>query len=92
VLKVGAFELYVLVYVSLPSKTHKLRRHNFLARGFVTLEFSWRGSFTPIKDIVGGGPFHFKPRQWTDDTPMALIRLLVEPSVRILLFGFMAGR
>jgi ADP-ribosylglycohydrolase len=57
-----------------------------------TLEFSWPGSFTPIKDIVGGGPFHFKPGQWTDDTPMALIRLLVEPSVRILLFGFMAGR
>jgi ADP-ribosyl-[dinitrogen reductase] hydrolase len=37
-----------------------------------TLEFSRPGSFTPIKDIVGGGPFHLKPGQWTDDTSMAL--------------------
>jgi ADP-ribosylglycohydrolase len=26
----------------------------------------------PISDIVGGGPFHLKPGQWTDDTSMAL--------------------
>jgi ADP-ribosyl-[dinitrogen reductase] hydrolase len=37
-----------------------------------TLEFSRPGSFTPIKDIVGGGPFHLKPGEWTDDTSMAL--------------------
>src|SRR5512136_138964 len=37
-----------------------------------TLEFSPPGTFTPIDDIVGGGPFHLKPGQWTDDTSMAL--------------------
>jgi ADP-ribosylglycohydrolase len=37
-----------------------------------TLEFSKPGSFTPIKDIMGGGPFHLKRGEWTDDTSMAL--------------------
>lgn len=37
-----------------------------------TLEFNRPGSFKPIKDMVGGGPFHLKPGQWTDDTSMAL--------------------
>jgi ADP-ribosyl-[dinitrogen reductase] hydrolase len=37
-----------------------------------TLEFKPRGSFTPITDMVGGGPFRLKPGQWTDDTSMAL--------------------
>jgi ADP-ribosyl-[dinitrogen reductase] hydrolase len=37
-----------------------------------TLEFSRPGSFIPIKDIVGSGPFHLKPGEWTDDTSMAL--------------------
>ncbi len=37
-----------------------------------TLEFKPPGSFTPITDIVGGGPFGLKPGQWTDDTSMAL--------------------
>ncbi len=37
-----------------------------------TLEFKSPGSFTPIDDIVGGGPFHLKPGEWTDDTSMAL--------------------
>ena len=37
-----------------------------------TLEFQTRGSFTPIDDIVGGGPFGLKPGYWTDDTSMAL--------------------
>ena len=37
-----------------------------------TLEFRSPGSFGPIRDIVGGGPFHLKPGQWTDDTSMAL--------------------
>lgn len=26
----------------------------------------------PIDDMVGGGPFHLQPGQWTDDTSMAL--------------------
>ena len=37
-----------------------------------TLEFKPPGSFTPIEDMVGGGPFHLQPGQWTDDTSMAL--------------------
>lgn len=37
-----------------------------------TLEFKAPGTFTPITDIVGGGPFHLEPGQWTDDTSMAL--------------------
>ncbi|MEO8522673.1 MAG: ADP-ribosylglycohydrolase family protein [Acidobacteriota bacterium] len=37
-----------------------------------TIEFSPPGSFTPVKDMIGGGPFHLEPGQWTDDTSMAL--------------------
>ncbi len=37
-----------------------------------TLEFKPPGSFTPIDDIVGGGPFRLEPGQWSDDTSMAL--------------------
>lgn len=37
-----------------------------------TLEFHSPGTFTPITDMVGGGPFRLKPGQWTDDTSMAL--------------------
>lgn len=37
-----------------------------------TLEFKPSGTFTPIDDLVGGGPFHLEPGQWTDDTSMAL--------------------
>lgn len=37
-----------------------------------TLEFRQPGSFEPISDIVGGGPFGLEPGEWTDDTSMAL--------------------
>jgi len=37
-----------------------------------TLEFKSPGTFKPIKDMDGGGPFSLKPGQWTDDTSMAL--------------------
>lgn len=37
-----------------------------------TLEFSTRGNFIPITDMIGGGPFRLQPGQWTDDTSMAL--------------------
>ncbi|QIL72696.1 ADP-ribosylglycohydrolase family protein [Diaphorobacter sp. HDW4B] len=37
-----------------------------------TVEFQPRGSFAPLTDIVGGGPFSLKAGQWTDDTSMAL--------------------
>ncbi len=37
-----------------------------------TVEFRPRGSFQPLTDLVGGGPFRLQPGQWTDDTSMAL--------------------
>ena len=37
-----------------------------------TLEFKPPGSFEPITDMLGGGPFGLQPGQWTDDTAMAL--------------------
>ncbi len=37
-----------------------------------TLEFRSPGTFDPIDDMVGGGPFDLQPGQWTDDTSMAL--------------------
>ena len=37
-----------------------------------TLEFKPRGSFFPVTDMVGGGPFRLSPGEWTDDTSMAL--------------------
>lgn len=37
-----------------------------------TVEFKQRGSFAPVTDMVGGGPFSLEPGQWTDDTAMAL--------------------
>ena len=37
-----------------------------------TLEFKPPGSFAPIDDMVGGGPFRLPHGAWTDDTSMAL--------------------
>jgi ADP-ribosyl-[dinitrogen reductase] hydrolase len=37
-----------------------------------TLEFKRPGTFEPIDDMIGGGPFGLQPGQWTDDTSMAL--------------------
>ena len=37
-----------------------------------TLEFTEPGTFAPIADMVGGGPFNLRAGQWTDDTSMAL--------------------
>jgi ADP-ribosyl-[dinitrogen reductase] hydrolase len=37
-----------------------------------TLEFKSPGTFRPLTDMVGGGPFDLQPGQWTDDTSMAL--------------------
>jgi len=47
-----------------------------------TVEFEPRGSFHPVADLIGVGPFNLKPDQWTDDTSMALClteSLLVNP-------------
>ena len=37
-----------------------------------TLEFRAPGTFSPIDDMVGGGPFGLNAGEWTDDTSMAL--------------------
>ncbi len=37
-----------------------------------TLEFEKPGTFEPIEDMVGGGPYELEPGQWTNDTSMAL--------------------
>ena len=37
-----------------------------------TLEFKPRGTFIPITDMEGGGPFRLRVGEWTDDTSMAL--------------------
>jgi ADP-ribosylglycohydrolase len=37
-----------------------------------TLEFKSPGTFKPITDMIGSGPFGLQPGQWTDDTSMAL--------------------
>lgn len=36
------------------------------------VEFMQPGTFPPVKDITGGGPFNLKAGEWTDDTSMAL--------------------
>jgi ADP-ribosylglycohydrolase len=37
-----------------------------------TLEFRRPGTFEPLTDMVGGGPFGLAAGEWTDDTSMAL--------------------
>jgi ADP-ribosylglycohydrolase len=37
-----------------------------------TLEFKPPGTFHPITEMVGGGPFDLKPGQWTADTTGAI--------------------
>ncbi len=37
-----------------------------------TLEFRPQGTFKPIDDMLGGGPFQLQAGEWTDDTSMAL--------------------
>lgn len=37
-----------------------------------TVEFRPRGTFPPVNDMTGGGPFQLKAGEWTDDTSMAL--------------------
>ena len=37
-----------------------------------TVEFKRPGTFKPVTDITGGGPFGLSPGDWTDDTSMAL--------------------
>ena len=49
-----------------------------------TVEFMPRGSFPPVTDMVGGGPFGLEAGWWTDDTSMALClaeSMLVDPGL-----------
>lgn len=36
------------------------------------VEFKTRGTFNPVVDMDGGGPFNLQAGEWTDDTSMAL--------------------
>lgn len=62
-----------------PMKNDKLNRFRGCLLGLAvgdavgtTVEFRPRGSFTPVTEMTGGGPFRLKPGEWTDDTSMAL--------------------
>ena len=37
-----------------------------------TVEFKPPGTFAPVTEMVGGGPFRLRAGEWTDDTSMAL--------------------
>lgn len=37
-----------------------------------SVEFSRPGTFAPVTGMQGGGPYHLRPGEWTDDTSMAL--------------------
>lgn len=37
-----------------------------------TVEFQPPGTFSPVTDMTGGGPFRLRVGEWTDDTSMAL--------------------
>jgi ADP-ribosylglycohydrolase len=61
------------------------------------LEFKRPGTFSPITNLVGGGPFRLKPGQWTDDTSMAMCLLVFARRARknqsgIVLTGIRDGR
>lgn len=61
------------------NKMKKLDRFRGALLGLATgdalgasVEFNPRGSFDPVTDMRGGGPFNLEPGEWTDDTSMAL--------------------
>jgi ADP-ribosyl-[dinitrogen reductase] hydrolase len=63
------------IELSLPNESRTVAALIGLALGDAlgtTVEFAPPGSFEPITDLVGGGPFNLKAGQWTDDTSMAL--------------------
>jgi ADP-ribosyl-[dinitrogen reductase] hydrolase len=70
-----------MAFLSVDAEISKMTRERYrgallgLAAGDAlgtTLEFKRPGTFAPLADMIGGGPFHLKPGEWTDDTSMAL--------------------
>ncbi len=60
-------------------KLEKIKRYRGCLLGLAsgdavgtTVEFRPPGTFKPVDDMVGGGPFGLEAGQWTDDTSMAL--------------------
>lgn len=51
-----------------------------------SVEFQARGSFDPVTDMTGGGPFGLPAGAWTDDTSMTLCLAisLIQKKVLIL--------
>jgi ADP-ribosylglycohydrolase len=49
-----------------------------------TLEFKPPGTFVPITDMIGGGPFGLNPGEWMDDTSMALCRIFGSRALGVL--------
>lgn len=69
--------------ITLGNRAKQMQKNNDRFRGCLlglavgdavgtAVEFKARGTFAPLTDMVGGGPFRLKPGQWTDDTSMAL--------------------
>jgi ADP-ribosyl-[dinitrogen reductase] hydrolase len=63
--------------VTIPDDTRSRHRGSLLGLACgdalgTTLEFRTPGTFEPITDMVGGGPFRLRPGEWTDDTSLAL--------------------
>ena len=54
-----------------------------------TLEFKAPGSFEPVKDIVGGGPFNLRPGDWTDDT--SIQQAVIQTSLMGILLPFLTS-
>ncbi len=50
-----------------------------------TLEFKAPGTFKPIEDMIGGGPFNLKPGQWTDDSLLDLCQEISPATLTSLL-------
>jgi len=60
-----------------PSALHRARHASWWRKEVsdavgTTVEFKPPGTFPPVTDMMGGGPFGLQPGEWTDDTSMAL--------------------
>ena len=62
------------MFAALVGNSGRERRRGFPAGDALgtTVEFCKPGSFEPVHDLQGGGPFKLLAGQWTDDTSLAL--------------------